>query len=218
MADTFLGAFLRPTRDQPAHDQPAGAGAPVAVQVTVSDATLLNLPGEAGDQPGWVSGPGVAPVPLPADAVRDLVSRAHEAGLASLRRLYTSPGTGQLVAMDSVARTFPAGLARFLEARDRTCRTPWCDAPVRHRDHIRSWVEGGATTADNGQGLCEGCNHTKQAGGWQAEAIRGDEQSHEVETTTPTGHRHRSRAPALPPPLEHASLIEIRLADFLLAS
>jgi hypothetical protein len=208
MADTFLGAFL-----QTGHiDQPV---VPVAVQVTVSDATLLNLPGQAGDQPGWISSPGVAGVPLPADLVRDLVARAHDAGLASLRRLYTSPGTGQLVAMDSTARTFPAGLARFLEARDRTCRTPWCDAPVRHRDHIRSWVEGGATTADNGQGVCEGCNHDKQADGWHARTITERGAPHEVETTTPTGHRHHSRAPGLPPPLDHASLIEIRLADHL---
>ena len=204
MADTFLAAFL-----DPAHQT-----VPVAVQVTVSDATLLNLPGEAGDQPGWVSGPGVAAIPLPADMTRDLVARAHDAGLASLRRLYTDPGTGQLVAMDSTARTFPAGLARLLEARDRTSRTPWCDAPVRPRDHVHPWVEGGATTADNGQGTCEACNHTKQAAGWRARTLN-DSSQHEVETTTPTGHRHRSRAPGLPPPLDHASLIEIRLAGML---
>ncbi|MDQ0854457.1 hypothetical protein QFZ79_002568 [Arthrobacter sp. V4I6] len=41
-----------------------------------------------------------------------------------LRRLYTAPGTGDLVAMDSRARLFPAGLRRFLQARDDTCRTP----------------------------------------------------------------------------------------------
>jgi hypothetical protein len=213
MADTFLGALLGTSMETTGQ----GPVVPVAVQVTLSDATLLNLPGQAGDQPGWISGPGMAGVPLPADLVRDLVARAHDAGLASLRRLYTSPGTGQLVAMDSTARTFPTALARFLEACDRTCRTPWCDAPVRHRDHVRSWAEGGATTADNGQGLCEGCNHTKQATGWQAVTLTTthDNGTHEVETTTPTGHRHRSRAPDLPPPLDHASLIEIRLADHL---
>ena len=46
-----------------------------------------------------------------------------------LRRLYTAPGTGHLTAMDSRARLFPAGLRRFLTARDNTCRTPYCDAP-----------------------------------------------------------------------------------------
>lgn len=38
--------------------------------------------------------------------------------------------------MDSRARLFPAGLRRFIRARDDTCRTPYCDAPIRHLDHI----------------------------------------------------------------------------------
>ena len=67
-----------------------------------------------------------------------------------------------------VLRTFPAGLAKFLVLRDQTCRTPWCDAPVRHRDHVVPVEEGGATSAGNGQGLCEACNHAKQAHGWLA--------------------------------------------------
>jgi hypothetical protein len=188
---------------------------PVAVQVVISDASLLNLPGAGGDEPGWVSGPGVAPIPLAADDVRDLIARADEAGLASLRRLYADPH-GQLVAMDSRSRTFPAGLAKFLVVRDRSCRTPYCDAPVRHRDHVRPWAEGGPTTAANGQGLCEACNQTKEATGWSAQVA--DTDRHTVETMTPTGHRHRSRAPGLPPPRDLATLIEIRLADLVLTA
>jgi hypothetical protein len=188
---------------------------PVAVQVVVSDATLLNLHGEAGDEPGWVSAPGVAPVPLPAEDVRDLVARAQAAGLASLRRLYADPA-GQLVAMDSRSRTFPAGLAQFLAVRDRSCRTPYCDAPVRHRDHITPWADGGLTSAENGQGLCEACNQTKEATGWSAEVT--DTDGHEVETTTPTGHRHRSRAPGLPPPRHHRNRLEMYLGEIVLAA
>ena len=60
-----------------------------------------------------------------------------------LRRLYTHPGTGELVAMDSRARLFPPGLRRFIQARDDTCRTPYCDAPIRHLDHIIPWHAGG---------------------------------------------------------------------------
>jgi hypothetical protein len=183
--------------------------------VVISDASLLNLPGAGGDEPGWVSGPGVAPIPLAADDVRDLIARADEAGLASLRRLYADPH-GQLVAMDSRSRTFPAGLAKFLVVRDRSCRTPYCDAPVRHRDHVRPWAEGGPTTAANGQGLCEACNQTKEATGWSAQVA--DTDRHTVETMTPTGHRHRSRAPGLPPPRDLATLIEIRLADLVLTA
>ena len=188
---------------------------PVAVQVVVSDATLLNLPGAAGDEPGWVSAPGVAPVPLPADDVRDLVARATEAGLTTLRRLYAD-ADGQLVTMDSRSRVFPAGLAQFLATRDRCCRTPYCDAPVRHRDHVRSWADGGRTTALNGQGLCEACNQTKEATGWSAQVA--DTDPHTVETTTPTGHRHRSRAPGLPPPRQQPSRLEVYLGEIVLAA
>jgi hypothetical protein len=196
--------------DTVAPTAPRAPVVPVAVQVTLSDATLLNLPGEAGDEPGWVSAPGVAPVPLPAEDVRDLIARASKEGLASLRRLYADPD-GQLVAMESRSRAFPAGLAQFLAVRDRTCRTPYCDAPVRHRDHVRPWADGGPTTTLNGQGLCEACNQTKEATGWSAQVT--DPDPHTVETRTPTGHRHRSRAPGLPPPRRHLNRLEIYLAD-----
>src|SRR5207244_3641434 len=83
-----------------------------------------------------------------------------------LRRLYTAPGTGDLTAMDSRARLFPPGLRRFISARDDTCRTPYCDAPIRHVDHVVPWHAGGTTTRTNGQGLCEACNHTKETPGW----------------------------------------------------
>jgi hypothetical protein len=96
--------------------------------------------------------------------------------------------------MDSRARLFPKALAAFLDIRDRWCRTPWCDAPIRHRDHVKPYAQGGATSAVNGQGLCEACNHAKQAAGWSAETVPGER--HTVQITTPTGHRHRSRAPA----------------------
>ncbi|MCC9203716.1 HNH endonuclease [Arthrobacter sp. zg-Y769] len=88
-----------------------------------------------------------------------------------LRRLYTAPSSGQLIAMDSRARFVPASLARFITARDQTCRTPWCSAPVRHQDHIRPHRNGGTTNAANIQGLCEACNHAKEAPGWSAQAI-----------------------------------------------
>lgn len=88
-----------------------------------------------------------------------------------LRRLYTAPSSGQLIAMDSRARFVPASLARLITARDQTCRTPWCSAPVRHQDHIRPHRRGGATDATNIQGLCEACNHAKEAPGWSALVI-----------------------------------------------
>jgi len=113
-----------------------------------------------------------------------------------IRRLYTAPGTGELVAMDSRARLFPSALRRFIALRDHTCRTPWCDAPVRHGDHVVAWALGGATAAANAAGLCERCNQAKEAPGWSTRLIPGGR--HTFETITPSGRIHRSTAPALP--------------------
>ena len=90
-----------------------------------------------------------------------------------------------------------AGLAHYIRLRDRTCRTPWCDAPVRHTDHIKPVSQGGATTASNGQALCEACNYAKQAPGWHATPTDDPANPH-VTITTPTGHRYQSQAPPLP--------------------
>ena len=121
-----------------------------------------------------------------------------------LRRLYTHPRTGELIAMDSRARIFPPGLRRLIQARDETCRTPYCDAPIRHLDHITPWHHGGETTNTNGAGLCEACNHTKETPGWTAIPRPGPR--HTLELTTPTGHTYHSTAPPLPgTPTDQAS-------------
>jgi hypothetical protein len=106
--------------------------------------------------------------------------------------------------MDSRARLFPPGLRRFIQTRDDTCRTPYCDAPIRHLDHIIPWHTGGPTTTDNAAGLCEACNHTKETPGWKArpspaaEPGNGRSSRHTLELTTPTGHSYHSTAPPLP--------------------
>lgn len=110
------------------------------------------------------------------------------------------------VAMESTRRAFTEQLRAFTGIRDDVCRTPWCDAPVRHTDHPLRHVDGGATSVDNAQALCETCNYAKEATGWHARALkRGG-----VETRTPTGHRYRSPVPPSPvagaPPLRPGSL------------
>jgi hypothetical protein len=92
--------------------------------------------------------------------------------------------------MDSKARLFPPGLRRFIQVRDDTCRTPYCDAPIRHHDHIIPWHNNGPTTSTNGQGLCEACNHTKETPGWGARTVTGTKDSgmpwkHEPPPATP---------------------------------
>ena len=180
MADTLVTSVL--TRSAEPAPVPA---VPVAVDLTVSDATLLG----GGHQPGWVAGYG----PVPAGFARELVATALADAQATLRRLYTT-SAGALVAMDSRARTFPASLGLFIDLRDQSCRTPWCDAPIRHHDHVVPDHAGGPTSATNGQGLCEACNQAKEAPGFTATTVGST-----VVTTTPTGHQVRSRAPDLPP-------------------
>ncbi len=121
---------------------------------------------------------------------------AHRAFDVWLRRLYTAPATGELVAMDSTARLFTKAQRRFITARDDTCRTPYCDAPIRHIDHIVPWHRGGPTSITNGAGLCEACNHTKEHPGWTVAPAPGPR--HQLKTTTPTGHTYHSTAPPLP--------------------
>ncbi len=103
--------------------------------------------------------------------------------------------------MESTRRLFPPGLRRFVVARDGTCRTPWCDAPIAQADHVRAHADGGPTTAANGQGLCVRCNLVKEEPGWEADVLASgsDAPPHRVRLTTPTGHTHESvAAPLLP--------------------
>ena len=145
--------------------------------------------------------------PLPAPWVRDWLRTT--AAEVWLRRLYTNPDTGQLVATDSRRRRFTGQLRRFLILRDQHCRTPWCNAPIRHLDHPRPARNGGPTSTENAQGLCEACNYAKEAPGWTTTTDNTTSgnitsgtftSSQEVRTTTPTGHRHRTRPPLPPGP------------------
>lgn len=182
------------------------------IQLVMTDRTLF----QGDSEPAHLQGYGVVPAQVARDMIRDASRAAREAtrnnkepvaggepaappgaeSLAWIRRLYTAPTTGELVGLDSKARLFPRGLRRFIEVRDQTCTRPWCDAPIRQMDHILGWAGGGATVAANGQGTCVRCNQTKEALAWHSRQVPGSR--HSVETTTPTGHRYRSQAPALP--------------------
>lgn len=194
MADLLVA---RTTLAQPA--TPGGPPVvPTAINLVVSDKTLLG----GGDEPAHLDGFGQ----IPADLARQLVHKSLDAGLKVwLRRLYSS-AEGRLVAMDSRARLFPKLLARFLIFRDGICRTPWCGAPIRHLDHAREHDQGGETSAHNGQGLCEACNHSKQAPNWRAGPAPGRSPTDQAITTiTPTGHIYVSRPPAAPTPYDGAA-------------
>jgi hypothetical protein len=118
---------------------------------------------------------------------------------------------GSLVAMESRSRRLPRGLATFIGLRDQTCRTPYCDAPIRHRDHAQPRGRGGPTSAKNGLGMCEHCDYEKESPGWQV-ATADENGVHTAEFVTPTGAHHRSTAPPLPgATMTVVSEIEVRI-------
>jgi hypothetical protein len=184
----------------------------VAVRLVMTDRALLDGGSDAGTEPAHLDGYG----PVPAAWARELIAGSlDDGGRVFLTRLLTDP-FGRLVGMESRARCAPPALAEFIRTRDgATCRTLFCDAPVRHIDHVTPHAHGGATRAAELQGLCEACNYTKQQPGWSATVTStpprppDDSDIHnnaglepgsarEVVTTTPTGHTYVSRAPALP--------------------
>jgi len=75
--------------------------------------------------------------------------------------------------------------------------------------------DGGLTSAENGQGICESHNYAKQAMGWSAQPRPGPR--HTIETTTPTGHTYVSVAPRLGPESK-LSPAEIRLVEMIWAA
>lgn len=171
--------------------RPSDVAEPVAVSVVISDETLL-----AGkNTPAVVNGYG----PIPAAVARRLVDGAvtDKRSRCTLRRLYRHPKSGALVAMESRSRCFPRGLAMFIGLRDQTCRTPYCDAPIRHRDHAQPHHRDGPTSADNGLGDCERCNYVKESPGWRVTAGSDETGLHTAQFVTPTGARYRSTAPPL---------------------
>jgi hypothetical protein len=133
--------------------------------------------------------------PLPADVARDILATSK--GRLWWRRLYASPVGGPLAGGDPHRRSFDGYLRKLIMWRDRECRDPYCEAPIRHIDHIQRYTDGGLTMYPNGRGECERGNYVREMPGWKVKIISGglDGQSHTIKITTPTGHSYYSRAP-----------------------
>lgn len=198
MADTLVAR---------ATGRAATSPVPVALGMVMADTTLF---GE-DSCPAWLDGYGPIPAGLACTLVGDAVT--DKTARATLRRLYRHPKSGQLVAMESRSRIFPKGLAAFIGMRDQTCRTPYCNAPIRHHDHAVPHRAGGPTSALNGLGECEACNYAKEAPGWTVTTTEQDGE-HGAQFSTPTGAIYRSLAPPLPgPPVrQRLSLVEGKLS------
>ncbi|NNG35991.1 DUF222 domain-containing protein [Nakamurella aerolata] len=160
-------------------NSPELPGVGVVLNITMSAETLLG----ASNGAGWLDGHG----PVPADLAREIAaSSAH----TWVRRLLTDPTTGSVVAIERrrrAPREFTGMLRELIVARDRECRQPWCDSPIRHADHIVPHAKGGPTSADNGQGLCARGNYLKELPGW--DSWREPDGTY---VSTPTGHVYRT--------------------------
>lgn len=147
------------------------------------------------DAPAELVGHG----PLPSGIVRDLL--ANTQGRRWWRRLFTRPGAvnaqNPLIGGDPRRRRFDGVLAHLVGMRDDgRCRDPFCDAPLRHTDHITQARAGGPTSFTNGRGVCVRGNLVREMPGWDVELIHDGlgREPHTVRTTTPTGHTYLSRA------------------------
>jgi hypothetical protein len=133
--------------------------------------------------------------PLPTELARDILLSSK--GRKWWRRLYAEPYGGPIIGGDPFRRQFDGFLRKLIMIRDRLCRDPYCDAPIRHIDHIQRFAEGGLTIYLNGRGSCERGNYVREMPGWTIKPISSglDGARHTVKITTPTGHSYLSRAP-----------------------
>ena len=162
---------------------------PVTLGLVMTDRTLF----QGHSEPAHLQGYGT----ISAEKARELFAGDPANPLETwLRRLYTAPGTGDLVAMDQKARLFSGGLKRFITTRDQFCRTPYCNGKIQHLDHVLQSSRGGKTRVENSSSRCSWCNATKEAPGWTEVPVPGDRHSFRV--TTSSRHSYISIAPPMP--------------------
>ncbi|KAD3436366.1 DUF222 domain-containing protein [Arthrobacter yangruifuii] len=146
------------------------------IMVLINAETLFG----ADEKPAELHGYG----PISADAARRLArNAAHWTGLAQ------DPTTGEILGVGR-RRKVPAGLARWLRARDGTCRFPGCrvSTAVTEIDHTTDWAKGGDTEHGNLEHLCRRHHRFKTLGFWKAT----QPEPGVMEWTSPTGRVYRT--------------------------
>ncbi|KAD3515079.1 DUF222 domain-containing protein [Arthrobacter yangruifuii] len=155
---------------------PMGVLPRAEIMVLINAETLFG----ADEQPAELHGYG----PISADAARRLARNAtHWTGLAQ------DPQTGEILGVGR-RRKVPAGLARWLRARDGTCRFPGCrvSTAVTEIDHTTDWAKGGDTEHGNLEHLCRRHHRFKTLGYWKATQPTPGV----MEWTSPTGRVYRT--------------------------
>jgi hypothetical protein len=143
MTATGDGAAQSPLREAAAGLSLSSAhGRPVAVQVTVSLATLAGLDDEPGDLDGYG--------PIPARVARELSA----AGI--WQWVGTDPASGAVLDHGRTRYTPTRDLVDHVLLRDRTCKAPGCALPAVRcdLDHVHAHSAGGPTCAANLVALC----------------------------------------------------------------
>ena len=141
-----------------------------------------------GDDPAWLIGHGSIPAPVARQWLSD------DELSVPLRRVFTDQKGQQISDMEFLSRDFPSGVRKMVLLRDKTCRTPFCEAPIAEMDHIIPDRDGGRPNWGNASGLCSACNQTKENRDWRHE---GNETI--LEVITPTGHRYTNKpGPVIP--------------------
>ena len=105
--------------------------------------------------------------------------------------LLQDPATGEILNVGRTRRV-PAGLKRWLQARDGTCRFPGCSVNVTHAeiDHTTPYSHGGPTEHTNLEHLCPKHHRFKTLGHWKAR----QPEAGTLEWNSPTGRTYTTDA------------------------
>ncbi|MCC3265087.1 HNH endonuclease signature motif containing protein [Arthrobacter gengyunqii] len=154
----------------------ARARARTEILVLINAETLFG----ADEQPAELHGYG----PISPETARRLARQA-----AHWTPVERHPGTDEILRVGR-RRKVPAGLQRWLRARDGTCRFPGCrtNAVISEIDHTKPWSHGGTTDHDNLEHLCRRHHMFKTRGFWKARQHRPGI----IEWTSPGGRTYRT--------------------------
>ena len=148
------------------------------IMVLIDAETLIG----ADDKPAELNGYG----PIAADAARRLAGQAlYWTGI--LR----DNSSGEILAVGR-RRKVPAGLRRWLQARDGTCRFPGCRVSTFRTeiDHTVPWGQGGETDHGNLSNVCPKHHRLKTLGLWEAR----QPQPGKLEWVSPLGRQYSTAA------------------------
>ncbi|MFJ7748328.1 DUF222 domain-containing protein [Arthrobacter sp. NPDC097144] len=171
------------------------SGTVAEIMVLINADTLFG----ADNAPAELAGYG----PISAEAARRLARTACRwTGLVQDARTGEVLGVGR-------RRKVPAGLRRWLQARDQTCRFPGCSTGTARTetDHTIPWAQGGPTEHWNLANLCKKHHRLKTLGHWKAQQVSPGV----LEWISPLGRHYQTQPeltlgqlrPALNSPLAH---------------